>query len=104
MNDIQRGGGQVALQPKRRYTVRMGKGAQGTWSVTHGKWCARQYKAVTGLVKCAKVARSAEKLLYTVTRKGNAPHIWKVATIGFLYHGSDRTFCLGIKSKPVEQM
>ena len=41
---------------------------------------------------------------YTVTRKGNASYIWKVATMGFLYHGSDCTFCLDTKSKPVDQM
>jgi hypothetical protein len=41
---------------------------------------------------------------YTVAQKGNAHQIWKVATMDFLYHGSESTFCLGVKSKPVEQM
>jgi transposase InsO family protein len=40
----------------------------------------------------------------TVTRKGIATHIWKVATLDFLYHGTDSTLWLGIKSKPVDQM
>ena len=38
---------------------------------------------------------------YTVTRKGNATHIWKVADIEFLYLSTKLEDCLGVKSKLV---
>ena len=39
--------------------------------------------------------------LYTVTQKGNATHIWKVADVEFLYLSTKLKDCLGVKSKLV---
>ena len=36
-------------------------------------------------------------VIYTVTQKGNALQIWKVAVAGFLFLGTDSIFCLGVK-------
>ena len=41
------------------------------------------------------------KALRTVTRKGNATHIWKVADVEFLYLSIKLKDCLGVKRKLV---
>ena len=38
---------------------------------------------------------------FTVTRKGDATHIWKVADVEFLYLSTKSKYCLGVKSKLV---
>jgi hypothetical protein len=40
----------------------------------------------------------------TVTQKGNAHQIWKVAVAGFLFLGIDSIFYLGVKSKLILNM
>ena len=40
----------------------------------------------------------------TVTQKGNAPQVWKVAVAGFLFLGTDSIFCLGVKTELILEM
>ena len=41
---------------------------------------------------------------YTVTQKGNALQVWKVAVAEFLFLGTDSIFCLGVKTKLIPEM
>ena len=41
---------------------------------------------------------------FKVTQKGNAPQIWKVAVVGFLFLATDSIFCLGAKNKHMPEM